>query len=673
MLKKIILFSLIFTFALNAQFRRIALLEEATNASCGPCAANNPTLQEFVEHSFGGVITVRYHAWWPGSDPMYSHNATENRARIQYYGINGVPGYTMDGVFKGVPSSSDAMRSEMEADIAEGSPLWIEVNRTPSQDSVIFSVKIIAGAEVIGANLRLRNAIIERRKVYATPPGSNGERIFNDVFRKMLPNTDGEALTSFAEDDTLTYEYAYPIDSEWNADDLAVVSWVQDDGDKKVIQANIDIPTFFTKSDAPAAELVESGETVTKNFTLINSNPDTLRVYFDNSEDIPSDWSVSFEILDSSATTELAVVPPRDSLQYRLTISVGEEKGTGMISIYPRNYDDPYQYGYSVKNTEILPNGNILLVDADGGKRYELYYKVAFQQSEAEYTMLDRGIIPALTNDLLAYDWDAVYWNTAWGFPAFTLSEVSFLESYLDNGGNLFIAGQDIGWDIFDASGSSGFEEARSFYQNYLGARYLADNSNSYSLSGMDGDPITDGLSFNVSAIHQRYPESIRANGTGVSIILKYANGLYGAVKKETETYKTVYLGVGLEQVSTESARVALVHNSLVWFGAIIGVEEEAENVADKFVLEQNYPNPFNPTTTIKYSIPKLNGVEAHGRASLRIYNILGEEIVTLVNQKQAPGNYTVQFDASNLPSGVYFYTLRVGDFVATKKMILMK
>ncbi len=57
----------------------------------------------------------------------------------------------------------------------------------------------------------------------------------------------------------------------------------------------------------------------------------------------------------------------------------------------------------------------------------------------------------------------------------------------------------------------------------------------------------------------------------------------------------------------------------------------------------------------------------------LIVYNVLGEEIVTLVNKKQSPGNYTVQFDATNLPSGVYFYTLRVGDFVATKKMILLK
>ncbi len=106
---------------------------------------------------------------------------------------------------------------------------------------------------------------------------------------------------------------------------------------------------------------------------------------------------------------------------------------------------------------------------------------------------------------------------------------------------------------------------------------------------------------------------------------------------------------------------------------AVVGISSDNETLAKHFELKQNYPNPFNPVTTIKYSIPTNVGVETHGRASLRIYNVLGEEVATLVNQRQAPGNYSVQFNASNLPSGVYFYTLRVGDFVATKKMILLK
>ncbi len=89
--------------------------------------------------------------------------------------------------------------------------------------------------------------------------------------------------------------------------------------------------------------------------------------------------------------------------------------------------------------------------------------------------------------------------------------------------------------------------------------------------------------------------------------------------------------------------------------------------VPAKYTLEQNYPNPFNPSTTIRYSItaPQL--------VTLKIYNVLGQVVTTLVNREQAAGNYEYNFSADNLSSGIYFYTLRAGNFVSTKKMILLK
>ncbi len=96
-----------------------------------------------------------------------------------------------------------------------------------------------------------------------------------------------------------------------------------------------------------------------------------------------------------------------------------------------------------------------------------------------------------------------------------------------------------------------------------------------------------------------------------------------------------------------------------------------------RFELLQNYPNPFNPTTTIKYSIPTSSplakGRTEEGFVTLKVYDVLGREIKTLVNKKQSPGNYTVEFNAANLPSGLYFYKLTAGSFSQTKKMILMK
>ncbi len=91
----------------------------------------------------------------------------------------------------------------------------------------------------------------------------------------------------------------------------------------------------------------------------------------------------------------------------------------------------------------------------------------------------------------------------------------------------------------------------------------------------------------------------------------------------------------------------------------------------EKFELGQNYPNPFNPATTIEYSIPNVG--EPVQNVQLIIYDVLGREVATLVNGKQEVGHYKVKFDASKLNSGVYFYTLRAGEFVSTKKMILMK
>ena len=93
----------------------------------------------------------------------------------------------------------------------------------------------------------------------------------------------------------------------------------------------------------------------------------------------------------------------------------------------------------------------------------------------------------------------------------------------------------------------------------------------------------------------------------------------------------------------------------------------EPNDVPKAFALQQNYPNPFNPTTTIQYSIARAGNVE------LKVYNLLGQEITTLFQGQQDAGTYSVVFDARNLSSGVYFYTLRSDNFVSTKSLLLVK
>jgi hypothetical protein len=121
----------------------------------------------------------------------------------------------------------------------------------------------------------------------------------------------------------------------------------------------------------------------------------------------------------------------------------------------------------------------------------------------------------------------------------------------------------------------------------------------------------------------------------------------------------TIYVDVGID---------GTIDDTLQLKNQITNIEDRGNlYIPKEYKLEQNYPNPFNPSTTIKYSLPKESLV------TLKIYNLLGEEVATLINTEQTIGIYEIDFDASNLSSGIYLYRIQAGDFVEMKKMILMK
>jgi hypothetical protein len=101
--------------------------------------------------------------------------------------------------------------------------------------------------------------------------------------------------------------------------------------------------------------------------------------------------------------------------------------------------------------------------------------------------------------------------------------------------------------------------------------------------------------------------------------------------------------------------------------GFVVGINQISSEIPEQFALSQNYPNPFNPTTNIKFQVPKS------GLVKLAVYDLLGKEIQTIVNQQLSPGTYEVDFNGSNLPSGIYYYKLQADEYSETKKMVLIK
>jgi len=190
-------------------------------------------------------------------------------------------------------------------------------------------------------------------------------------------------------------------------------------------------------------------------------------------------------------------------------------------------------------------------------------------------------------------------------------------------------------------------------------------------------------LNFGDVAVGEAKKDSIQISNSGTDIL----NILTAISSKNTKFSVTpsslvinpndsAYLFITFtpQNASQQSDTIYITHNApgspskivVTGNGKVVGIEDK-EQIPIKYVLAQNYPNPFNPTTTIDYSIPNSSFV------TLKIFDLLGKEIATLVNEEKSIGNYEIEFNGSNLSSGVYFYKMQSGAFVATKKLILLK
>ncbi|MGB5530684.1 MAG: S41 family peptidase [Ignavibacteriaceae bacterium] len=128
-----------------------------------------------------------------------------------------------------------------------------------------------------------------------------------------------------------------------------------------------------------------------------------------------------------------------------------------------------------------------------------------------------------------------------------------------------------------------------------------------------------------------------------------------------------MYEEIWLTQPGVVNNKDDVVEAAIQWISNTSSADKNNAEIVSDYCLNNNYPNPFNPSTTICYSIPILSLV------TLKIYDVLGNEIVTLVNEEKSTGNYEVEFDGTGLSSGIYFYKLLAGRFVKTKKMLLIK
>jgi hypothetical protein len=159
-------------------------------------------------------------------------------------------------------------------------------------------------------------------------------------------------------------------------------------------------------------------------------------------------------------------------------------------------------------------------------------------------------------------------------------------------------------------------------------------------------------------------------NGISIGVSFSVTGSMpYSGIWLNASTGDSVGIIEGQMTNETATFKVPSFNTDLLFLLTLnmnTGMKKE-EIVPREFLLDQNFPNPFNPTTMINYSVPKTSFV------TIKVYDVLGRDVTTLVNDNKPAGNYSIEFNAIKLVSGIYFYRMRAGDFIQTKKLILLK
>ena len=275
----------------------------------------------------------------------------------------------------------------------------------------------------------------------------------------------------------------------------------------------------------------------------------------------------------------------------------------------------------------------------------------------------------------------------------FNSKEQWLVQEYLKQGGNLFVSGSEIGWDL-EGKANHPTQADKAFYHNFLKAKYHADapldkKASYYSIESISNSIFDNVDSFNFDdgthgTIDVDWPDAILpVNGSNSCFKFKNvsaSNGVAGIqysglFPDGTKSGKLVYFTFPFETVYPETKRIEIMEKALSFFDTINDIDKDDNpSIALEYALYQNYPNPFNPSTNIKYQLSQDSYVK------LTIYDIAGKQVKSLVNRHQSPGQYNATWSPDGLSSGMYIYQIQIYNsdkskinLSQSKKCVLLK
>jgi len=318
------------------------------------------------------------------------------------------------------------------------------------------------------------------------------------------------------------------------------------------------------------------------------------------------------------------------------------------VQQWVQSYNGPGNYVDEAYSIVVDSFGNVYVTGESWGETYYDYATIKYNSSGIQQ------------------------WVTRYNGPSNDFDKAVSL--VVDGSGNVYATGWSFGnitgWDYATVKYSS--LGVQQWVQRYNGPADSTDIPHSMAIDGSANIYVT-GYSRAASSSGWGDYATIRYSSSGVQQWVQRYNGPGNGSDR---AYSITLDASGNVYVTGYSTGTGTYYDyATIKYSQSVGVKPISNEVPKQFALSQNYPNPFNPITKIKFAIPLSRGV-SEGRGvfvTLKIYDILGREVATLVNEQLSLGTYEVEWDASNYPSGVYFYKLITSEHTETKRMVLIK
>lgn len=655
-----------------------AILEEFTGIHCTYCPDGHAIAQSILDNNPGRAFTIAIHQGSfasPGAgEPDYRTSFGD--AIANQTGLTGYPSGTVNRhIFSGSVTalSRGAWAAACDQIMQEVSPVNIGITSQyeAATRELTIQVELYYTSDATGQANFINVALIQD-SIYGPQTGGGAGSNYRHMhmLRHMITGQWGDEVTTTTTGSLIFRTYTYTVpDAYLNVpaivENMKVVAFVTRDHQElytgDMVKAIGGTNMYIGEIASQESYIKKSANGITQTFNLeANSNiegTEPFNVWIE-SENAPTDWLASYMVDGEEYFGQTTVNLTKD-IATNLTVKVtpGATAGFPGYVIKMKSVNNP-NAPEKMFRVMVVSGVTDLLVNGTGGpesvNHQDVYLEGLAASGITSYAVVNANVMRDMINADAFGDVFTCWLNIAWTFPSLTDSQAEAVMTFMDAGHNIFIAGQDIGWDIMSGvSGSNGTPVTQNFYTNYLKAGFIDDGSSTNNRLNANPDDLVFGTvpQSNIVDVYvnNMYPDVISAL-PGADVIFNYTVATKNAGIKFDGVYRSIYFGIGLEMLSNVEARNQIIDLSRRWLSdEMVGIEYvEAVN---SLLSGQNYPNPADDYTWIAITNAAKGGI-------LEIYNMNGKKVMT----QQLGGELIYRISLTNLPSGIYTYRVVNGN-----------